>query len=756
MLYLNPPYHIINGVALFRDHADKLQYYFLPIAPHLTMLKDPASGKRIPQILVIRYRGRAGGGGLLDFDVNLGIESNALDDIRSELQSLDRLRQPPRLAPVLLADGTVKMMLFGKESGATAPTEGATGPNFVLKMSHHTKPALYGDNQATFSVQLDQEGITILEQALRGEMSPIGVVYSLDFLALRPAYSVRLHIDWDRVQKHMNEHFSTQFFFSSTEIDKTVDELVDKRMIVLEADTFVPEGEDSSGIISRRDQALNEVRDMITNAFFEPSLNPIKQEKDGWDKATQAARDISLLAVTGGWASVASFSYKKIDYTRIDKKALNVNISERTTVKRSIFPQGHLTGLFRVFEREGLDPKRFIMDVDIDDKFFERRRVEVIARDSFEEDSIGEVSVSLRYGNESESVLLESTAARKTVDWASIITNNVMQQEVSYSYKVTFKDIDTTERPAELSSPEVKTTTDAVSIGPRGLYSIVPVSIMAPTSFPWKRFPLVEVQTRYTDEANAIRLTDTFLLKEQQAEQRWKMFVMDPLRKRFEYKLVFRAANNKDITMPWVETDEEQVMVRDPYPMKRTLWIVPSFNWDEVDRAFVDVSYEDKPNRISEVDSFEFNKDAAATKTFSVDLRNPDLRLVAYQVTVLFKDGITYEVPRSFTLENRIFINKSMLGQRIVTVRPVAADFAKKKAKTMKVEMRYEDAANGLSFNEVFNFDEKTLNGLGYFEYKYSEKPHYEYRVIVRFQSGLSKTTNWQKVNLDELVVPIN
>jgi len=331
-----------------------------------------------------------------------------------------------------------------------------------------------------------------------------------------------------------------------------------------------------------------------------------------------------------------------------------------------------------------------------------------------------------------------------------------MQQEISYSYKVNFKDIDTTERPASLTSQEMKTTSDAVNIGPRGLYSIVPVSIMAPTSFPWKRYPIVEVQTRYIDEANAIRMTDTFLLKEQQAEQRWKMFVIDPQRKHFEYKLVFRAANNKDITMPWIGTDEEQVMVRDPYPMKRTLQIVPSFSWDEVDRAFVDVSYEDKPNQVSESDSFEFNKDDTATKSFSVDLRNADVRLVAYQVTVLFKDGMTYEVPRSFTRANRIIINKGMRGHRIVMVRPVADDFSKKKAKTMKVEMRYEDTANGLSSNDSFDFDDRTLNGLGYFEYDYNEKSPYEYRVTVRFQSGLSKTANWQKINLDELVVPIN
>lgn len=755
MLYLNPPFHIIEGVSLLPDHADPLQYYFMPIAPHLTMTEDAQSGKRIPHIQVIKYRGRAGNGGFLSFDVNLGVEQSLLDEIKGKLKSAAKLPEKPRLAPIPLVDGSVKMMLFGAQTG-DVPSGTGPEPKFVLKLNHHAKPALYGDNQAAFSVQLDQYGVTVLEKALQGEMSPIGVVYSLEYLALRPAYSVRLSIDWDRVQKHMEEHFSAQLFISSVSIDKAVDELMEKRVIIIEADTFVPEGEDSSGIISRRDQALNEVRDMVTDAFFQPTIHPTKQEKDGWDKATEIGRRVLLAHMTGGASEVFGFSYKKVDYKRIDKKSLNVNISERTTVKRSIFPQGHLMGLFRIFKQQGLDPKGFMIDVDLDDKWFERRRVEVQTNANFAEDSIGSINVKMRYGTEPKNVLLDASAPKKSLDWGSIITNDAMQWDVPYNYEVTFKDVDSAERPVKLTSPELKTTVEGLEITPRELYSIVPVKILALTPFPWKRYSAVEVHTRYTDEANGIRMTDTFLLKEQQAEQTWKMFVINPQLRRFEHKLVYRAVNNKDITMPWVETDEEQVMIRDPYPMKRTLQVVPSFNWEEVDRAFIDVTYEDKANHILESESFEFSADDKATKTFSVDLRNADLRLVAYQATVLFKDGISYEVPRSFTRANRVILHKNLRGHRIVTVRPVAADFAKKKAKTMKVEIRYEDAVNGLSFTDGFDFDEKTLNGVGYFEYDFMEKPNYEYRVTVRFQSGMAKTTNWQKVNLDELVVPIN
>ena len=221
-------------------------------------------------------------------------------EIRRELRSREHLTDDPAFSPVLLEDGTVKLMLFGKQSGDPSATD-TPDAQFVLKIDHHAKPALYGNNQAAFSVQLDQEGVTVLEKAMQGEMSPIGVVYSLEYLALRPAYNVRLSINWERVQKHMEEHFGVNSLIFSAGIDKIVDELVDDRVIVLEADTFVPEGDDEEGVTTgRRDQAMNQVREMITDAFFTPSLDPYQEKEDGWDKAANFFERIGQMHANGG------------------------------------------------------------------------------------------------------------------------------------------------------------------------------------------------------------------------------------------------------------------------------------------------------------------------------------------------------------------------------------------------------------------------------------------------------------------------
>jgi hypothetical protein len=45
-----------------------------PMAPKLTMVKDPTSSDLTPQIQLMKYRGMAGDGGFLNFDCNLGLE----------------------------------------------------------------------------------------------------------------------------------------------------------------------------------------------------------------------------------------------------------------------------------------------------------------------------------------------------------------------------------------------------------------------------------------------------------------------------------------------------------------------------------------------------------------------------------------------------------------------------------------------------------------------------------------------------------
>src|SRR5262245_12290178 len=159
MLYEAPPFYMINGVSLVGDHENKLQYYHMPLAPSFVTRKDGAVD--VPQMLVIKYRSATRTGGFADFDVHLGMSDSDMATLRQQLQRLANLDQLPNISPVPVVDGSVKLMIFGQMSG-DAPNPDGTG--FVRSIRSAAKPALYGDNRAAFSMELDDRGVTILDQ----------------------------------------------------------------------------------------------------------------------------------------------------------------------------------------------------------------------------------------------------------------------------------------------------------------------------------------------------------------------------------------------------------------------------------------------------------------------------------------------------------------------------------------------------------------------------------------------------------------
>jgi hypothetical protein len=462
----------------------------------------------------------------------------------------------------------------------------------------------------------------------------------------------------------------------------------------------------------------------------------------------------AAMAATGGWASIIGFSYKKVHYTRIDRKTLNVNISERTTVKKTIYPQGHLSGLFKVLREPAIDLNRFVIPVELDDPWFTRRKVKTISRANFDEDDISSLNVHLQYAEEPKNTVLESGKTTDDLEWNSIVENGAMQREVTARYIVNFKDVDGTERPVALESPEEVTTDDALEIKPRELYTIVNVPILA-LNIPWERYSHLEVQTEYSDLENGIRLSEDFLLKEDTREATWKMFVRNPERTQFRYKVIYRAVDHKDVEKTWVESDEEQLVFRDPFPNKRTLEVVPLFDWTNVDRAFVDVEYADEANGVFEEESFEFNENAKVTQTFTVPLVDPNRRMITYRVTILEKGGGPVEIPPSFTLERRIIVRGDMKGHRVVQIRPQAVDFVVKRVEQLAIEAKYEDLENGLSFAGLFTF--KSPDDRAHFEFDYVDeaRSRVAYRIMTRFTNNMTRESAWQETGEDELVLPV-
>jgi hypothetical protein len=757
MVYLHPPFYVINGVSLLPDHADPLQWYYMPLWPHFTSIQD-ASGLLVPSLLLVLYTGTAGSGGFINCDVNIGIDPDALDDIATQLKNKANLADKPRVVPLPLVDGSVKMILLDKASDAPPPPAGTTPPatqiQFVEKFVCPAKPALYGDNQAALSAELTQWGATVLEQALTADLTPIGVVYALDFYALRDAYSVTCSVHWDRVQSYLDEQFSVGVLFFSSDIDKAVDKLIENRDIELDVDTFVPEGEDTSTIIADRDRAVTMVREMITNAFFTSSIDPVKRE-DGVATAEGVADRVSQLAVTGGMASLASFSYKKVDYTRIDQKELDVRMNERVTVKQTIYPQGHIAGLASVLKTGGVDLNKFIMHVSLDNPFFQRRKVTAYFPRSFDAEGISTIETNFTYNANIQTVVLNSSTPSGSVDWQSQIVNGAMKREVSANFKVNFTSEDSAQRPLWLSSTDQVFSNDVFSVETSDLYQITAVPIHALPPFPWDRYPQIDVQVQYVDKPNAISLQGHYLLDKDHSEFMWSKFMRDPTKPTIQYKLIYYTANNQAIEKPWVDTDLDEIRIVDPFPSKRTLLIVPDLLWTDVTRAFVDVTYSDPDNGVNLEQQFNFDAANSAPQSFVADLRNPNQRRMAYQITIIMKDTQVITVPVSYTLASVLIVTAAMRGHKIIAIQPAAVAFADVNLQLLTVQVRYVDNTNGISFQDVFKFQSEADQATFEYDYVDPQNANFQYALNFQYSNGFIRTTNWTQ-GTGDLVIPIS
>jgi len=751
VLYLNPPFFMVNGVSVFADHLDELQWYYLPLTPKLvTRTQD---GREIPAFSLVRFKGGSGPtGGFLNFDVDLRIDEDALGEVARGIRAAKQLRDDPRLVPVPLQSGTVKLLILGHDSGPVAPpTDGEPAPTtepkrFVLTAQHNAQPALYGANTAAFSVRLDQDGAVLVEKTLDGELSPIGVVYSLDYIGLRPAYHVRLQMDWDRIKEHFDSQFTASTLFVSSDITTVVDKLIEEQVIVVEVDTLVLDSEENKGVIAGRDAAVAQVYDMITDAFFSASIDPTQEPADGWDKATQFFDHLSPAAQAK--SLVPHFTYNTTDISRTDKKRLNVNISERGAVLRSIYPQGHLSGIASAIRDSGLPRTDFVKDVDLDDPWFQRRTVEVIPRVDFTTGHVTSASVELRYDGKTESALFDANATVPvTLDWSSVTADGRMVEPVEAQVTLNLAQVEDLTRPNQLTYVPEAVLSEKFEVRTEDLFTLMSVPVLT-DGVPWDRWSHVEIGIRYVDEANGIRQESVFDLSAGTPSWNYQIYVVDPTKTALEYKLTYHGIDRQDAVVEWQSTDEVQVRVRNPFRNRRDVTFTPAVSWAEVDRVLVDVRYADPANGVSHEQSFELTELDAATRKFTVDLRNPQLRRVGYSVLILCKDGRQIAVPDSATEDERVVLSTTMRARQVVTATTDVAGAAGVERVTVSLT---PGAEGGIPTVHTLTAGSPAVE-IGF---DYDTDPVYRYEVAIAYANGRQRAIPLTESRQPDLSIPL-
>lgn len=741
MLSLTPPFITANGLTLLPDHADPQQWYFMPMEPRIVV------NDGVPSFSLIRFGRDDQGveGGLLNFDVQLGPPAAQLDalldDTAQKITDMLALPKPARRpAPILVDDGSVKLVLLDTQTGESGQS------TIVERLIHEAKPSLYGVEQAAFSAKLDVLGATLLDKVLNGAIEPIGVVYGLTFTALRPAFSVTLDIDWNQVKTHLDERFDVDTVFASSDVEKVLDELHDKRIIDLKDIDYVPDAEASKGMVADHDKALSTAYDMITDAFFTVAF-PTQAPPDGWDKAAGFVRELGRAAVTGGMSLFGSLRYTSLNQTTILDKKLNLSLTQQTAVTRTIWPQGHLTSIGALIAASGRPRSDFVRDVSLNDPWFTRRRVRVVAQQDFTQGFADSATVNLSYGGVTTGVRLDRNNPAGEVSWPSVVTPD--GQALQPVAAMTSFHLATTAHyrlPAQVSAT-TEVDTEVLDVRLSDALGLVPLSLRA-EAVPWAHWSAIDVEITYTDPTRGLGVEDTVQLTATGSAFLYSIPVAPGGPSTVNYTAHYRGIDREDVAISG-STDRFDIMITNPFPTQRDVTVLASIDWTTVTTVLADVSYTDPAHGISQETSYVFTRDDGRPRTFAIDIADPAELRVAYEVTFLFADGHQSRVPTSTTSLKTLILSNTMRAQRSILVRFDAHAAEAKGIADVLVEL----APPGTEANATrFDFRRGSLTTATW-EFPFDASPTYRWRATYTQSNGLVRSLDWADGPGDTLIV---
>ena len=260
----------VDGITVFPDHADLNQFWYLPAPVSLSRRGADQSA----QFTLILYKPAAvtavaRGGGFLMFETGLRVDKSTEQKILSRLSSISK---KPRLTAVQFDEGKVQCIALNLQGGGGTGAGNAPEGSFnaVEKILGASVPSLHGDNSAAFSLQLSQEGATILREAFRKEGAPVGVLYNLKFTGIRPALEVKITADMKRVYDHFSASLSGQVYFVQLGIEAGIEKLKQSGALKVEVIHFTSDADRSE----KERQAIQLFRDTLLKDFFTPTLTP--------------------------------------------------------------------------------------------------------------------------------------------------------------------------------------------------------------------------------------------------------------------------------------------------------------------------------------------------------------------------------------------------------------------------------------------------------------------------------------------------
>jgi hypothetical protein len=689
----------LDNYTLYPDSLNSLYWYYLPLMPRVAQI----DGKL--QLQLIKYRAGASEegpkGGMLIFTVDLSLSNEIKQEIQTQLKKQKNLSDVPTLSPPLWIEGKVELM--------------------VLNRSQSVQPALVGNTQAVFTVELAPEEVSLLEKSLESGRPPLGIAYNLDYEEIRPAYKFQIEAEWNKVQTYLEQRFQVGVVLFSVDITNVIETLEENSFIRVTLENY--ETDESSK--AERDIALQEIKQMLLSQFFEPAIEPIKPGVEA--------------------PPLFGFRYVKVNIQQIQKRSLNLTMTTRVAIQRRTFPQG--IGLGWPATPQALAP--YVQEISLDDTYFKNRQLEVLCYANFEPDRIAQINVNLKYGEGSKTLSFTSTSTVRSqiASWPSIKKQDgSIQREITVSYQVIFKIVDGNQWSAIELFPEV-TTNDHWVLNPCQLYRIQTVHIGSLNNFPWSAYRSVTVKVEYRNDSRNLVLPSVFSLTKDTPEKDWKLLIRPSQQYRLQYQITYVSLDWKNWVTSWKTAQGFLIAYDEFLPREKTLQVrVSSLTWSnpnsDSELEASNSTSEASPETPVTIKAYVTLEGTSESLTFTADKQLPQSltiktleedNIFKYFVYIQFQGTPDLNLGPCYTRKGVLLLSSNMKARQVVVLCTGSLNFQKNKIKELEVALR---TAADLETKNQYKFF--APNEYNYFEFEYEGQSSYEWQITTTITDDAS------------------
>ncbi len=748
MLYLDSA-TTTHGVTLYRDYNASNRYYYLPLYPKLTR----EAGDPLLQLLIYRRditdnpafkEGDRLGGGFLTMTVDLSVPESTLKVIKDELSR--QAGGEIDLTPVPIDAGSVRITALGATSGTAADAAQPTGgARFVEHILGSTKPSLYGDNRAVFSMELSQEGALMMKASLEDPgATQVAVVYDLDYKGLMPAYRAKIKIHFQQSYSYLRTRFTMNTLYFKADLDAEMEKLTKNGSIKIEEvdftgmDTAAAAASLQPGSVLSVDRGQlvaadpTQAASAVASGFSQPldaiassrgdaagTSGPRLQGQSGTDTNARAAgRPLPTEDSTPASSDSASASPTDRPLTAVERwnqagrpqaaflmkslsqeeqQDLEYDMFQVSATKRNAAPQGQIRMAAGDAQLQGR-----IKEVDLNSPFFERISGTVSTNVDLNALGVTSMMVKLRYGTRDDGTTPKDTAEfvltqKGQKGTYAFMMDRKFSMELEYQIVVKYEPGFAIGDPSlEAVSPWIKTTTRNLDVDPAEVEAVFPIELTV-AQVDWNAVSSIEGTLNYNDPAPQAIPQATAVLTQQKPQGKFHIRPLDPQNRIYRLTTNYQFKTGQTSVVEMKGVGAKTFVLNQPTQLAVPITIIASDPLKHFSKMAAELSYKPADSDTEQTKLLTFSSNGE-TQTWTV-FRSSAAEKPTYQwrLTTFASNGSERRTDWQSSNDQLLVLGEIFESVLQVSVRMLVPDFKAAGLLGAKLHLQYADAAQGVA-----------------------------------------------------------